>query len=46
MHDIKFVKVLYASDDLMKYFAGLSLRNLLRLDDVVEQLSALHILHN
>ncbi len=27
MHDIKFVKVLYASDDLMKYFAGLSLRN-------------------
>ena len=51
--DVEFMQIFDAADDLMEYLAGLGLRYpmmggcvLFGFDDVVEELPALHVLHD
>ena len=46
MYDVQFVKIFYSSNDLVKEFEGLRLLNTLVLDDVVEELASIRILHD
>ena len=46
MHDVQLVKILHSGDDLVKEFEGLRLLNTLVLDDVVEELASIRILHD
>ena len=46
MHDVELVKVFDTGDDLMEKFEGLWLLHSLILDDVVEKLATISILHD
>jgi hypothetical protein len=53
MNDIELMNVLDTTNDLLEYFTGLRLRDsaimkglLFALNDIIEELSALHVLHD
>lgn len=46
MHYSKFVSIFDSTDDLFKYFTGFLFIHFLFADNIVEQLTILHVLHH